>query len=158
MTWKWIYDTDVNSLVKQHKVACGMQISKKPTFIINSQIEWKYKNCAWKDVYTDKQFRPVLFKAMKKQSLPHSYLIQTFVNKINIKLWNNFRVIFPSRISDFQASARHWSQTSLVDLFHYLFYYHNYNYCTTILKLMSTVLKYFYNSNCKPNCIDLYRP
>ena len=57
------------------------------------------------NVYTDKKLRPFLFKATKKQSLPLtpsqiiqiwkmetytdfgvSYLIQTFVNKINTKL------------------------------------------------------------------------
>ena len=30
----------------------------------------KYKNCARKDVYTDKQLWPALFKAIEKQSLP----------------------------------------------------------------------------------------
>ena len=29
---------------------------------------------------------------------------------------------------------------------------------TTILQLMSKIKEYFYNSNCKPNCTDVYRP
>ena len=59
-------------------------------------------------VYTDKQLRPVLSNTMKKQLLPLnpsqiiqiwqmetytdfrvSYLIQTFVNKVNAKLWHD---------------------------------------------------------------------
>ena len=53
MIRKLSYNTDVNSLVKQHEVASGMQISKKR-----------------EDVYNDKKLRPAIFKAMKKQSLP----------------------------------------------------------------------------------------
>ena len=34
ITWKWI--TGVNFLVKQHSVACGMQISKKKISVSNS--------------------------------------------------------------------------------------------------------------------------
>ena len=51
-----------------------MEVSKKSTYIISciipKQSARKYKNCAREEVYTDKQLRPVLFKAMKKQSLP----------------------------------------------------------------------------------------
>ena len=36
MAWKWDYNSDVNNLVKQHQVACGMQISEKLTCISNS--------------------------------------------------------------------------------------------------------------------------
>ena len=47
-----------------------MQISKKLTRMSNSYIEWrKIQNSVRENVYTDKQLRPVLFKAMKKQSL-----------------------------------------------------------------------------------------
>ena len=80
-----------------------MQIFKKSMCIISSQIEWQ----KIQDVYTDKQFRLVSFKATKKAIFPatssksfkydkwkpilipeslFSYLIQTFVNKINTKL------------------------------------------------------------------------
>ena len=61
---KWSYNTDINSLVKQHYIACGMHNSKKLTS------RRKYKNSAREEVYTDNQLRNVLFKAMKKQSLP----------------------------------------------------------------------------------------
>ena len=36
MTWKWSDNTELNSLVKQHQVAWGMQVSKKKTCVINS--------------------------------------------------------------------------------------------------------------------------
>ena len=49
-----------------------MQVSKKLTCIkaIPKQSGRKYKNSAREDVYTDKQLRPVLYKAMKNQSHP----------------------------------------------------------------------------------------
>ena len=49
---------------------------QKPTYIIScvqsipKKTVRKCKNCAREDVYTDKQLRPALFKAMEKQSLP----------------------------------------------------------------------------------------
>ena len=85
----------------------------------------KYKNCAREDVCTDKQLRPVLSKATKKQSLPLtpsqiiqiwlmeiytdfgvSYLIHTFVNKINAKLWNDCLVIPLPPTPNFKFSER----------------------------------------------------
>ena len=41
------------------------------------------------------RFAPTIRITTQKQSLSHSYLIQTFVNEINIKFWNDFRVIPP---------------------------------------------------------------
>ena len=51
-----------------------MQISKflknRHVKSVTTQSGRKYKKCAREDVYTDKQLRPVLFKATIKQSLP----------------------------------------------------------------------------------------
>ena len=75
------YNTELHSVLKQHEVVCGMQISKKLTYIISCVLSIpkqggrNYKNCAREDVYTDKQLRPVLFKATEKQSLPFTPIL-----------------------------------------------------------------------------------
>ena len=72
-----LHNIDVNSLVKQ------MLISKKRTCIIScaesipKETVRKYKNCAQEDVYTDKQWRPVLFKWLSSYP-PSNFQIKHF--------------------------------------------------------------------------------
>ena len=102
-----------------------MKISKKRTCIIthvNSKIEWPEIR---EYFYIDKQVQPFLFKAAKKHPLPLTpsqiiqiwlmetytdfgvfYLLETFVNKINTKWWNDCRVMILPYIMLFYLISR----------------------------------------------------